>query len=452
MAAVGRPPRRPAPAPREARIDALDQNGRGVAHVEGKAVFIDGALPGESVRYVPSVVRRRHDEGRLLEVLDPSPDRVTPRCAHFGVCGGCALQHLAPAAQITAKERVLRDALAHIGHIEPQRWLEPLTGPVWNYRSRARFGVRHVPTKGGTLVGFRERASHLLARLERCEVLLPPADALPGALARLIDSLSCPDRIPQVEVAVGESHTVIVLRHLVPLTDGDRERLVALAREWGIGIALQPGGPETVVALAGPLDTGYTLPEWGVTLSATPLDFVQVNPALNRRMVAQVLELLDPAPGERVLELFAGLGNFTLPLARRAASVTAVEGDAGLVARAGDNARANGIGNVSFHAADLASEEAPADWLAGDLPDLVLLDPPRAGAAVALARLSNREPRSARRRTAPRRIVYVSCNPATLARDAGWLARERGWGLAAAGVMDMFPHTSHVESVAVFER
>jgi 23S rRNA (uracil1939-C5)-methyltransferase len=433
---------KPEPTLETAEIESLDQEGRGVAHVAGKAVFVDGALPGESVRFRRTRRQRRFDEAAIVEVLRASPDRVAPRCRHFGVCGGCSLQHLDHAAQLAAKQGVVADALARIGGVEPGRWLPPLAGPAWSYRRRARLGCKFVDKKGKVLVGFRERGSPLLADLQSCEVLAPPVGELIAPLAALVGSLDIRRRVAQVEVAVADGVTALVLRVLDDPTPADLAKLAAFEVAHGVALYLQRGGLDTVAALTPPpAPLRYGLPGLPAGIEFAPTDFVQVNGALNRLMVGRAIELLDPKPADRALDLFCGLGNFSLPLARRAASVVGVEGDATLVARAQANAVRNGIDNASFHAADLAAEAQQGAWARAPY-DLVLLDPPRAGAREIL-------PVAAASR--PRRIVYVSCHPGSFARDAGILAAEHGYRLVAAGIMDMFPHTSHVESIALFE-
>jgi 23S rRNA (uracil1939-C5)-methyltransferase len=425
-----------------AGIESLDQEGRGVAHVGGKAVFIDGALPGEEVRFRRTRRRRRHDEAAVVEVLRPSPARATPRCRHFGVCGGCSLQHLDRAAQLEAKQRAVADALERIGGTVPEAWLAPLAGPAWQYRRRARLGCKFVDKKGKALVGFRERSSPLLADLETCEVLAAPAGTLIAPLAILVAALDIRRRVAQVEVAVGENATALVLRVLDDPSAADLGRLAAFEAAHGVALYLQRGGLETVTPLTPPAaPLTYSLAGLPAGIEFAPTDFVQVNGPLNRLVVERAIELLAPEPEDRALDLFCGLGNFSLPLARRVATVDGVEGDAALVARARANAARNGIGNAAFHAADLAAPEQAGAW-ARAAYDLVLLDPPRAGA---------REVLPAATASRPRRIVYVSCHPGSLARDAGILARELGYRLVTAGIMDMFPHTSHVESVALFE-
>ncbi len=425
----------------EAVVDSLSPEGRGVARVEGKTVFIDGALPGERVRFRYRRLHRRYDEGEVEEVLASSPDRVEPRCIHFGVCGGCTLQHLAPEAQRRHKEAALLEHLERLGGVRPEEVLPPLTGPLWGYRHKARLGVRHVPKKGGVLVGFREKRNWRLAGLTRCEVLHPSVGGRVSALAELVQGLEAREHIAQIEVAVGDEAGALVFRNLVPLAAADLERLRAFGRETGLYLYLQPAGPGSIQALGEEAPLFYRLDGGAVTLRFRPTDFTQVNPELNRAMVALALELLAPAPEDRVLELFCGLGNFTLPLARRAGQVTAVEGEAALVERARDNAAAHGLTNIRFQVADLAEAGERPPW-AGPC-DKVLLDPPRSGAEAALAGIAA---------TGAARIVYVSCNPATLARDAGILVREHGYRLRRAGIMDMFPHTAHVESIALLER
>lgn len=429
-----------AAAPETATIGELDQDGRGVARIDGKTAFVAGALPGEQVLLRRTRRHRRYDEAIVLEVLVPSPARVAPRCRHFGVCGGCVLQHMAPSAQLEMRQRQVAESLERIGGVQPGAWLPPLAGPVWAYRRRARLGCRYVAKKGRVLVGFREQSSPLLADLERCEILVEPVGGLIAPLAALIGELDIRGRVAQIEVAAGTGVTVLVLRVLEEPGPEDCERLRAFAVRHGVEFWLQPGGLDTVRPLSSGSSLRYGLPGLDHGIEFEPTDFIQVNDAINQAMVARALELLAPQPRERVLDLFCGLGNFSLPLARRAAWVTGVEGDAALVARARDNARRNGISNVTFQVADLAACTA-ADR-AREPHELVLLDPPRAGAREALPLVTSGR---------PRRIVYVSCHPGTLARDAGLLAAQHGYRLVAAGVMDMFPHTAHVETIAMFE-
>jgi 23S rRNA (uracil1939-C5)-methyltransferase len=424
-----------------ALIESLDLQGRGVAHVDGKAVFIDGALPGERVEYVVRERKRSYDLGTPTHRLRESSSRVVPRCPHFGTCGGCAIQHLDSRAQVATKQRVLEDALWHIGKLRPEGLLSPIHGPAWGYRRRARLSVRFVERKGGALVGFRERKSTYVADITSCDVLPPPVSALLVPLRGLVGALSIHDRVPQIEVAVGEAVTVLVLRVLEPPTSADETALKGFADAHGVQLWLQPGGLDSVRPFH-PLDAPplyYTLPEFGVQIQFLPTDFTQVNYDVNAVLVRRAMRLLAPRPGERVLDLFCGLGNFALPIARSGAAVTGIDVNAGLIERARDNARRNGLA-VEFAVADLFDAAACAR-----LPrwDAMLLDPPREGAIEIIKALAD---------GAPGRIVYVSCDPATLARDAGVLVHRNGYRLAAAGVVNMFPHTGHVESIALFTR
>ena len=407
--------------PFQIQILDLSHDGRGVARREdGKAVFVAGALPGETVLAEPTARSRRFDEARTLEVLTASPERVPPRCPHFGTCGGCVLQHLAEDRQIVAKERVLLENLERIGKVVPGRVLEPLTADSWGYRRKGRFSVRRVNRKDKTLVGFREQDPRFVADLGQCHTV-----------------------IPQIEFIAGDDAIALTVRHLAPLDEADRAALAAFGREHGFSIFLQPKGPDSVHPLDGQAPAlSFRLPQWEVELAFEPLDFIQVNAGLNQKMIARALELLDAQAGERVLDLFCGLGNFTLPLARTVAEVVGVEGDAGLVARARANAQRNGLGNAQFFAADLTTDQRGTPWMRAGF-DKLLLDPPRSGADEVLKQLPLQ---------GIDRIVYVSCHPGSLARDAGFLVHERGYRLVAAGVMDMFPHTAHVESIALFER
>lgn len=431
-------------APALARVESLAHDGRGVARVNGKTVFIEGALPGEQVLFKYVTQRRNFDEGDLQSVVEASPLRVAPRCPHAPVCGGCTLQHMEGTAQILSKQKVLSDALAHIGRVTPESVMPPLTGPLWGYRRRARLGAKFVIKKDAMLVGFREKRSNLLAELSRCDVLHPAVGTKIEALRELLRRLEAYNRIPQIEVAVADNATALVFRNLVPLSETDKSTLAAFGEEQGFYMYLQPGGIDSVTLLWPQEDElFYRMPEFNLEMGFRPNDFIQVNGEMNLRMVSRAMEWLAPEPHSRVLDLFCGLGNFTLPIARRAAEVVGVEGDLRLVRAAQDNARRNGIANTSFHVADLAGDCADAVWARGQKYDQVLLDPPRAGAAGLIPLLP---------RLRAVRIVYVSCDPATLARDAGELVNQHGYRLRAAGVMDMFPHTTHVESMAVFER
>lgn len=412
-----------------------------MAHVDGKAVFIEGALPGEAVEYDSYRTKRSYEQAQTVRVLRESAARVTPRCAYFGICGGCAMQHIEPRTQVAAKQRVLEDALAHLGKVRPEQMLPPVYGESWRYRHRARLSVRMVQKKGGALVGFRERRSTFVADMHGCEVLPLHVAALLDPLRELIAALSIPDRVPQIEVAVGAEITVLVLRILESPSAQDEALLKAFADRHGIQFWLQTRGPETALPFY-PLDAPplyFNLPEFGVRLYFSPTDFTQVNPAVNTVLVRRALRLLDPQPGEKVLDLFCGLGNFTLPIAALGADVIGIEGHAGLVARAGRNAEANGL-KARFEVANLFEEASCAR-----LPTVtkLLIDPPREGAIEVVKALGD---------NAPARIVYVSCDPATLARDAGVLVHTKGYALKAAGVVNMFPHTAHVESMALFER
>lgn len=434
--------------PFAAEIIDLSHDGRGVARREGgKTVFVAGALPGETVMAKQTARSRSFDEAVTVDVLVASPDRVEPRCPHFGTCGGCALQHLEASKQIVAKQRVLHDNLERIGKVAPETLLPPLTDAAWGYRRKGRFSVRRVEKKDKTLVGFRERDPRFVADLSVCHTVIPQIGERIGDLAELVDSLDARRDVPQIEFIAGDptpefNGIALVFRHLQPLSQRDRDALVAFAQAHGFAVFLQPGGVDSVHALW-PEDPqlAFRLPQWEVTLAFRPLDFIQVNAGINDRMISRALELLDVHPEDRVLDLFCGLGNFSLPLARVAREVVGVEGDAGLVARARENAARNRFTNVQFHAADLAQDLSREAWMRAGF-DRVLLDPPRSGADVVLKQLPLK---------GLQRIVYVSCHPASLARDAGYLVHERGWTLRSAGVMDMFPQTAHVESIAVFE-
>ncbi len=430
--------------PAVAEITDLDHEGRGVAHVDGKAVFIDDALPGERVEWRRLKATRTFDEGRLLNLLESSPHRVAPECPHFGVCGGCVLQHLSAEHQIGFKQRQLIDALSRIGQVQPAQVLEPLQGPQWHYRRRARLAARWVPNKQRTVVGFRERSTSFIAFLKGCWVLAEPIASLIDPLSELISKLTVRARVPQIEIAVADTATALVIRVLDALTPEDLAQLHAFERMHRVEIYLQPGGYETVAPLSGvatPLE--YSLPKFDVTIRFAPTDFVQINGELNKLMIERAIEWLAPRPEDRVLDLFCGLGNFSLPIGRSGAHVTAIEGESGLVARARENAERNGLGNVEFHVADLFDAAIRDHRWARSTYDKILLDPPRAGAREVLPLIAD---------AGARVVVYVSCHPGTLARDAGILVKEHGFSFDAAGVMDMFPHTAHVESIAVFTR
>jgi len=445
-------------------VESLDLDAQGVAHnAAGKVVFIEGALPGEQVSVRPTRRKNNWEQAELLEMRRESSQRVTPGCPHFGLhagaCGGCKMQHFHPAAQIAVKQRTLEDNLWHLGKVKPERMLRPIEGPTWGYRYRARLSVRYVPKKGEVLVGFHERKSRYIADMKRCEILPRHISEMLLPLRALIASMEARDRLPQIELAIGEAPeglvNALVLRHLEPLSATDVERLRAFAAEHSVQWWLQPKGPETVHRLddSGP-QLAYTLPEFGVVMPFKPTDFTQVNHHINRVLVARALRLLDVQPGERVIDWFCGLGNFTLPIARSAAEVLGIEGSETLVARSRENARHNGLEHKASFAARNLFELEPKDLAAYGAATRWLVDPPREGAfalAKALADV-HQDPSLAPGWQPPQRIVYVSCNPATLARDAGLLVHQAGYRCTAAGVVNMFPHTAHVESMAVFER
>jgi 23S rRNA (uracil1939-C5)-methyltransferase len=435
--------------PFEAVITALGHDGRGVARVDGKTVFVSGALLGERAILRLRKRHRRFDEAEVVELLERSPHRVEPRCRHFGECSGCSFQHLDAASQIENKQRVLAENFERIGKVTPQSWLPPLAGEPWGYRRKGRLSVRNVLKKGRVLVGFREEENpRFVADIQYCEVLHPALGPKIGLLADLLNGMDASSDIPQIEFAAGDDTMALVFRHMQPLSGRDAAALIAFGQQHDLAIYLQPGGTSSVhplwpehPRLAFRIGSGDARFD-DVELEFQPLDFVQVNADMNQRMLARAIELLDPQPTDRVLDLFCGLGNFTLPIARRVAEVVGVEGEHGLVERAAQNATRNGIHNASFQVADLFEDQRGADW-AKQPWDKVLLDPPRAGADKVLEYLPHKE---------TRRIVYVSCHPASLARDAGILVNQHGFRLVSAGVMDMFPHTAHVESIALFDR
>ncbi|MFZ5524001.1 MAG: 23S rRNA (uracil(1939)-C(5))-methyltransferase RlmD [Pseudomonadota bacterium] len=428
------------------KIESLDQEGRGVAHAGGKVIFIEGALTGETVSYSSYRKKPSFEQAQVTEIYKAAAMRVQPKCVHFGVCGGCSMQHLDAGAQVSVKQRILEDSLWHIGKVRAETILAPIYGQAWGYRERARLSVRHVIKKGKTLVGFHEKRSSYVADMQHCEILAPKIAGLLPLLAELIGGLSIRDRLPQIEVAVGEHVDALVLRVLDPPSVSDEEALRAFADKHAIQFWLQSKGPDTVVPFH-PLDApalSYSLPEFDITMPFAPTDFTQVNNAINRVMVSRAMRLLAPQAGERIADFFCGLGNFTLPIARSGAQVMGIEGSATLVKRAMQNAEYNGLSvNTGFQAMNLfAMDEVQLAQLGRF--DKWLVDPPRDGAIELVKSLSGDH--------APRRIVYVSCNPATLARDAQVLVQVQGYTLKAAGVMNMFPHTSHVESIALFEK
>ncbi|MFZ9035539.1 MAG: 23S rRNA (uracil(1939)-C(5))-methyltransferase RlmD [Francisellaceae bacterium] len=433
----------------ETEIVAMSHEGRGIARVEGKTVFIPFALPHEVVRFEYTHVSKNYDEGRLIDVVNPSSERVTPPCSWFENCGGCALQHVDPKAQIAFKQNTLMDHFKHFGHgVSPDEVLPPLLSEnTEGYRGKARLGVRFVTKKNRVLVGFRERNGRFLADIDSCQVLDPRVGQKIIELQKLIADLSIYSHIPQIEVAVDDDHVGLVIRHLEPFTADDFNVLKDFAIAHDFWIYLQAKGPETVYlfypeADVEPVQMSYFLDDFDISIHFEPGDFTQVNRRLNQKMVAYALDLLALKSDDRVLDLFCGLGNFSLPLARRCQSVTGVEGDEAMTTRAAINARNNGLHNIDFYAANLFEDIAAHRWVRSAHFTKMLLDPPRAGAEMVCRQIE---------KIAPERIVYVSCDPATLARDAGILVNEKGYRLLKAGVMDMFPHTTHVESIAVFE-
>ncbi len=435
--------------PFEAVITDLSHDGRGVTRVDGKAVFVSGALLDEHVLLRLRKRHRHFDEAEVVELITRSPHRVEPRCRHFGECSGCSLQHLDADSQIATKQRVLTENFERVGKVTPQLWLPPLTDQSWGYRRKGRLSVRNVVKKGRVLVGFREETNHaFVADIQQCEVMHPALGPKIGLLAELINAMDAASDIPQIEFAAGDDTMALVFRHMQALSESDLAKLTAFGQQHDLAIYLQPGGNSSVhplwpenPRLAFRIPSGEVAVD-DVELEFQPLDFVQVNAGMNVRMMARTMELLDPQPTDRVLDLFCGLGNFTLPIARRVAEVVGVEGEHGLVERAAQNAARNGISNARFQVANLFEDQRSADW-ARQPWDKMLLDPPRAGADKVLEYLPHKQ---------TRRIVYVSCHPASLARDAGILVNQHGFTLKSAGVMDMFPHTSHVEAIAVFMR
>lgn len=432
-----------------ALIGSVTHDGKGIAAVAGKKVFVPGALLGETVIFKRRKRRRNYDEAQLLEVVESSPERVPARCAAFGNCGGCSLQHISAEAQRDLKQRALKDSLQRIGKVLPERWLDPVyvTGSEssWNYRRRARLAVKDVPAKGRVLVGFREAHAPYVCDMHRCEVLAAPVDDMIDALSELVGRLSIRARLPQIEVAVADNSTALVMRVLDPPTDEDLAILVKFARANDVRIALQTGGPNTIESLnasdaSNPLV--YSLPEFDVEIEFEATDFVQVNPKVNRLLVANAIDFLEVTTSHRVLDLYCGIGNFSLPLARKAQHVLAIEGESAQVERGRANALRNEISNCEFLQADLSNIDGSEAWLQ-QAWDRVLIDPARSGAEKLIENMS---------RIGASRIVYVSCHAATLARDSGRLVEQQNYRFEAAGIVDMFPHTGHVESIAVFRK
>lgn len=436
--------------PVRVNIETLSHDGRGITHIDGKVTFISRALPGEEVMFRYTSKRGKFDEGDTVEVLKASPQRIEPRCPHFGVCGGCSLQHLSPEDQIAAKQERLLENLTHLGKVSPGTVLPPLTAAPWGYRRKARLGVKFMRRDEVMRVGFREKHSSFLTDARQCDVLHPIIGQRLTAMGELVNSLSVRDKIPQIEVAVSDANTdantALVFRHLEPLADDDIQKLIDFGRANKLAIFVQSKGPKTIQRLwPAPEENdgfylGYQLPNYDVEIQFQPTDFTQVNAELNKLMIDRAIDMLDLQADDRVLDLFCGLGNFSLPLARKAGRVVGVEGEATLVERARENAARNGISNVEFHAADLNGDLEAEPWYGHGFNKL-LLDPPRSGAATVVEKLPHPHPQT---------IVYISCDPATLARDAGVLVNQHGYQLVSAGVMDMFPHTAHVESIALF--
>ena len=433
--------------PVEVTIESLSHEGRGVAHIDGKAVFISGALPGEKVTFIYTAKSRKHDEGKIEEVLEASPDRVEPKCEHYAICGGCSLQHLSSEAQINYKQTAMLESLKHVGKVEPLEAFEAITGDSWGYRRKARLGVKYVHKKDSVLVGFRERHGGFLAVMDSCEVLHESVGKKLDLFQSLIYDMDSRDSTPQIEVAVGDDGVALIVRHLKPLSGKDQSMWVTFAKEHDYQLYLQPKGPNTVHCIwpEKPEPLFYEHEAFNTKVQFGPQDFFQVNNSINKQMVPRAVELLQLTGKERVLDLFCGLGNFTLPIARNAKQVTGVEGDIVMVKRARQTALSNTIENTDYFACNLMGTELELKtepWLKQKY-DCILLDPPRSGAKEIIEHFG---------KLGAKRIVYVSCHPATLARDAGELVHTHGYKLLGAGVMDMFPQTAHVESIAVFEK
>ena len=435
--------------PKDIRIDSLAHDGRGVGRDdEGKVVFVDYALPGEHVRYTPLMHRKSYLFGSTIEVLEASEHRVLPKCEVFGQCGGCVLQHLDASIQIQYKQQQLLENFKKIGGVQADQLLPPLTGEHWGYRRRARLGAKYVEKKGGMIVGFRERNSSYIQPIEQCYVLHPKVSALLPELRATLEKMSCNNKIPQVEISVADNALVMIVRHLEALLQSDLNVLSSFAQKNDVTLFLQPGNLKSIHPLwpEEPEPLYYYFKDYDIRIEFLPSDFIQVNAEINQKLVKQAIDLLEVNEDDEVLDLFCGVGNFTLPLARNAKRVIGVEGDKALIERAGHNKTLNNLDNVGFYFGDLFKEDMDAEshgeWLQQRF-NKVLIDPPRSGAAEMVKRMGNFK---------PERIVYVSCSPATLARDAGTLVNEQGYRMTKAGVIDMFPHTAHVESIAVFER
>ncbi len=425
-------------------IESLAHDGRGVTHVDGKAVFIDEALPGEQLEFIYTDMRKDFAEGKVETLLTRAPERTEAECPHYGRCGGCSFQHVINAEQIKMKQCLLVEQFQRIGKVSIDEFWDPLTGPYWGYRRKARMGVKYVAKKGRVLVGFRERRNPFLAEIESCKVMHPIVGEKLMELSAMIGQLSIKDKIPQIEVAIGDTDCVLAFRVLEPATDADKEIMRAFGHEHNISMCLQSKGPDTIKPIEGEPEImpEYALPEQGIHFRFKPAMFTQVNYEINRQMVTRVMQEMDFNEQDRVLDLFCGLGNFTLPIATKAGQVVGIEGDLPLVNHAKDNARLNNLTNVEFYVADLSKDVSGQAW-ARQKYNKVMLDPSRAGASDVLANLKKWDTEL---------VMYVSCNPSTLARDAGILVNELGYTLVRAGVMDMFPQTGHVESIALFKK
>ncbi len=434
--------RKPKARTYELDIESLSHEGRGIAHLDEKVIFVSGALPGEKVIADRTFSRAKFEEADVKEVLSPAANRITPKCEVFGICGGCSFQHLSSKDQISAKGEWLKDALMGQAKAEPKNWLEPLQVQSWGYRRKARLGVRYVAKKEKVLVGFREKKSGFITNMSRCEVLHPSLGDNLEVLANAIEHLSIKSQVPQIEVAVAESSTVLILRHLEPLTAKDEQILLDCANELDVTFYTQSGGEDTVKPLDKPAILTYSHPDHSIEMEFLPTDFTQVNFKLNQKMVNLATDMLELDDSDEVIDLFCGLGNFTLPIARHAKHVVGVEGDLGLIERAKYNAEKNSITNADFYKADLFKEVNGFEWFRGKTYNKALIDPARSGAIEIVELLP---------KLGVERLVYVSCNPATLARDTAKLI-ELGYTLETAGVMDMFPQTAHVESITLFTR
>lgn len=426
-------------------IESLSHEGRGITHINNKISFVSGALPGEKVKCKLVKMHSRYNEAEVMEVLTTSPERTQPQCSHFNICGGCSLQHMEMTSQLAFKQKVLLEQLKHFGQVEPETILDPISGKDWGYRRKARLGVRYVKKKERLLVGFREKLSNYLADIQSCSVLHESVGMRIQELSEMIASLTQYEHIAQIEVAVSDHETALIFRHLEPLPASDLEKLCEFGKKFNLQIYLQPSSPNSVHKIW-PADNknklSYVLPEYQLEMQFHPLDFTQINGEVNPLMIQKALQLLEPQKSDNILDLFCGLGNFTLPLARHAQHVTGIEGSVEMVLRARDNAAHNQISNTDFFAANLMEPDAQQTWTRKKY-NKILLDPPRSGAQEIINFFPS---------FSAQRIVYVSCNPATLARDAKELVHTHRYKLKSAGIINMFPHTSHIEAIALFEK